>query len=46
MRALHEYRPQQWRYETAELYEWTALAHAALGEHQIAAADSATAGNI
>jgi DNA-binding NarL/FixJ family response regulator len=44
--ALREYRSQQSRYETAQVYEWMAIAHKGLGEHQLAAADTATAENI
>jgi DNA-binding NarL/FixJ family response regulator len=44
--ALREYRTQQCRYETAQVYEWMAKAHTALGEHQAAHADTATAESI
>jgi DNA-binding NarL/FixJ family response regulator len=44
--ALREYRVQQSRYETAEVYEWMATAHRALGDHTAASADAATAENI
>lgn len=44
--ALREYRAQQSRYETAEIYEWMAVAHKGLGNHELAAADAATAENI
>jgi DNA-binding CsgD family transcriptional regulator len=44
--ALREYRSQQCRYEIAEVYEWMALAHRGLGDHDTAAADAATAENI
>jgi DNA-binding NarL/FixJ family response regulator len=44
--ALREYRTQQCRYETAEVYEWMARAHAGLGQRQVAAADKATAESI
>ncbi len=44
--ALREYRTQQSRYETAQVYEWMALAHKALGEDELAVADTATAENI
>ncbi|HET7667738.1 MAG TPA: LuxR C-terminal-related transcriptional regulator [Mycobacterium sp.] len=44
--ALREYRIQQSRYETAHVYEWMALAHKALGDNELATADSATAENI
>ena len=45
-KALREYRTQQCRYETAQVYEWMAKAHVALGEHQAADADTATAESI
>ena len=38
--ALREYRTQQSRYETAQVYEWMALAHKALGDDELAAADA------
>ena len=41
--ALREYRQQQSRYETAEVYEWMAAARRGLGEAAAAAADIATA---
>ena len=41
--ALREYRTQQSRYETAQVYEWMAIAHRALGDDAAAAADTATA---
>ncbi|WP_099021866.1 helix-turn-helix domain-containing protein [Mycolicibacterium palauense] len=41
--ALREYRNQQARYETAQVYEWMALAHKGLGDTVSASADSATA---
>ena len=41
--ALRDYRVQQSRYETAQVYEWMALAHQALGDDELAAADAATA---
>ena len=41
--ALRERRTQQSRYETAEVYEWMALAHRGLGREEAAAADAATA---
>lgn len=41
--ALREYRVQQSRYETAEVYEWMSLAHRGLGEGALADADAATA---
>ena len=41
--ALREYRTQRSRYETAQVYEWMAVAHKALGDDELAAADSATA---
>ncbi|KUI23114.1 helix-turn-helix transcriptional regulator [Mycobacterium sp. IS-1496] len=44
--ALREYRTQQSRYETAEVYEWMAVAHRALGDHTTADADAATAESI
>ena len=44
--ALWEYRTQQSRYDTAQVYEWTAIAHRALGDDDAAAADAATAENI
>ncbi len=44
--ALREYRTQQSRYETAQVYEWMAVAHKGLGDEQLAAADTATAENI
>jgi DNA-binding NarL/FixJ family response regulator len=44
--ALREYRTLQSRYETAQVYEWMAFAHKALGDHELAAADAATAENI
>ena len=44
--ALRDYRVQQLRYETAQVYEWMALAHRALGDDQLAAADAATAQSI
>jgi DNA-binding CsgD family transcriptional regulator len=44
--ALPEYRSQQCRYETAEVYEWMALAHRGLGDERTAAADAATADSI
>ena len=44
--ALREYRTQQSRYETAQVYEWMAIAHKALGDDELAAADAATAENI
>ncbi|OBK74971.1 LuxR family transcriptional regulator [Mycobacterium sp. 1274761.0] len=44
--ALREYRAQQCRYETAEVYQWMARAHAGLGQQQVAAADQATAQSI
>lgn len=45
-RALREYRIQQSRYETAEVYEWMSLARRGLGDHDAAAADAATADAI
>lgn len=44
--ALREYRIQQSRYETAEVYEWLALARRGLGESAAADADAATADTI
>ena len=44
--ALREYRTQQSQYETAEIYEWMAVAHKALGNDAVAAADAATAESI
>jgi DNA-binding NarL/FixJ family response regulator len=44
--ALREYRSQQSRFETAQVYEWMAIAHKGRGDHQLAAADAATAENI
>ena len=44
--ALREYRTQQSRYETAQVYEWMAVAHKALGADETAAADVATSENI
>lgn len=44
--ALREYRTQQSRYETAEVYEWMALARRGMGHDDAAAADSATADAI
>ena len=44
--ALREYRTQQSRYDTAQVYEWLAQAHRGLGDEQTAAADAATAENI
>jgi DNA-binding NarL/FixJ family response regulator len=44
--ALREYRTQQSRYETAQVYGWMAVAHRGLGDDELAVADSATAENI
>jgi DNA-binding NarL/FixJ family response regulator len=44
--ALREYRVQKSRYETAQVYEWMSLAHRALGDDELAAADASTAENI
>ncbi len=44
--ALREYRVQQSRYETAEVYEWMALARRGRGEHAASSADAATADAI
>lgn len=41
--ALRHYRVQRSRYESAEVYEWMALAHNGLGDETAAAADVATA---
>lgn len=45
-RALREYRVQQCRYDTAEVYEWMVLARRGLGQDDVAAADAATADAI
>lgn len=45
-KALREYRTQQSRYETAEVYEWMALARRGLGATDAAVADAATADAI
>lgn len=44
--ALREYRTQQSRYESAEVYDWMALAHRGLGSDDLALADEATAASI
>ncbi len=44
--ALREYRTQQCRYETAEVYDLMATAHSALGDNDLAAAHAATAQSI
>ena len=44
--ALQQYRIQKSRYETAQIYEWMAVAHRGLGEIEVAAADAATAQSI
>ncbi len=44
--ALREYRIQKSRYETAQVYEWMALAHRTLGDDDMAVADLATAQSI
>ncbi|MEW5813586.1 MAG: LuxR C-terminal-related transcriptional regulator [Actinomycetota bacterium] len=44
--ALREYRIAQSRYETAEVYEWMALARRGLGDRDAASADAATADAI
>jgi DNA-binding NarL/FixJ family response regulator len=44
--AIREYRLQGWRFETAQVYEWMALAHRALGDDDVATADAATALSI
>ncbi|CAN5879272.1 LuxR C-terminal-related transcriptional regulator [soil metagenome] len=41
--ALGEYRTQQSRFETAQVYDCLALAHEGLGDTETAAADAATA---
>lgn len=41
--ALRHYREQRARYESAEVYEWMALAHRGIGDDAAAAADIATA---
>lgn len=41
--ALRHYREQRARYESAEVYEWMALAHKGIGDDAAAAADLATA---
>ncbi len=45
-KALREYQVQQSRYETAEVYEWMALAQRGLSALEPAAADAATADAI
>jgi DNA-binding NarL/FixJ family response regulator len=44
--ALREYRTQQCRYETAEVYELMAIAHKALGDNDLAAGHVSTAQSI
>jgi DNA-binding NarL/FixJ family response regulator len=44
--ALREYRTQECRYETAEVYELMAIAHKELGDNDLAAAHAATAQSI
>ncbi|MGE2833579.1 LuxR C-terminal-related transcriptional regulator [Mycobacterium sp. SMC-4] len=44
--ALREYRVQQSRYDTAEVYEWIVLARRGLRQEDAAAADAATAAAI
>jgi tetratricopeptide (TPR) repeat protein len=44
--ALPHYRAQQSRYETAEVYDWMALAHRGLGDDAAAASDAAAAHDI
>ncbi len=44
--ALREYRTQQCRYETAEVYELMAIAHKAFGDTDLAAAHAATAHSV
>ncbi|MGW0162903.1 LuxR C-terminal-related transcriptional regulator [Mycobacterium sp. NPDC003323] len=41
--ALRFYREQRARYESAEVYEWMALAHRGIGDESATAADIATA---
>lgn len=41
--ALRHYREQRARYESAEVYEWMALAHSGIGDEPAATADIATA---
>jgi DNA-binding NarL/FixJ family response regulator len=41
--ALREYRTQQSRYETAQVYDWIAQAHRGLGDAETATVDAATA---
>jgi DNA-binding NarL/FixJ family response regulator len=43
---LREYRTQECRYETAEVYELMAIAHKELGDNDLAAAHAATAQSI
>ncbi|MGV0717205.1 LuxR C-terminal-related transcriptional regulator [Mycolicibacterium sp. XJ662] len=44
--ALRQYRTLQCRYETAQVYDWMALARQGCADHEMALADSATAENI
>jgi DNA-binding NarL/FixJ family response regulator len=44
--ALREYRVLESRYDMAQVYEWMALAHRALGDDDLSAADAATAATI
>jgi DNA-binding NarL/FixJ family response regulator len=44
--ALRHYGTQQSHHEMAEVYEWMAIAHKALGDDEVAAADAATAESI
>jgi ATP/maltotriose-dependent transcriptional regulator MalT len=44
--ALRHYREQRARYESAEVYEWKAMAHNGLGDRAAADADLATAESI
>jgi DNA-binding NarL/FixJ family response regulator len=44
--ALREYRVQQCRHETAEVYELMAMVHQALGDNGLASAHAATARSI
>lgn len=41
--ALREYRTQQSRYDSAQVYDWMSLAHKGIGDTDAAAADAATA---
>lgn len=44
--ALHEYRSQQARFEAAEVHEWMATAHRALGDSAAAAAELAATSEL